>query len=93
MKRNTLNYLVDVGMAVFFILAALTGLLKFQAIPRFLVRYNIYLPTYLITTIHKWAGLLLAGSALVHLILHWKWLVRTTKTVFQKKSVSDSQKG
>ena len=25
MKRNTLNYIIDVGMALFFILAALTG--------------------------------------------------------------------
>ena len=91
MRGNTLNYLIDVGMAIFFILAALTGLLKFQAIPRFLVRYNIYLPTYLITAIHKWAGLLLAGSALAHLILHWKWLVRTTKTVFQNKKIRDPQ--
>ena len=91
MRGNTLNYLIDVGMAIFFILAALTGLLKFQAIPRLLVRYNIYLPTYLITAIHKWAGLLLAGSALAHLILHWKWLVRTTKTVFQNKKIRDPQ--
>lgn len=91
MKGNTLNYLIDVGMAIFLILAALTGLLKFQAIPRLLVRYNIYLPTYLITAIHKWAGLLLAGSALVHLILHWKWLVRTTKNMFENKTTRDPQ--
>ena len=86
MKRPTANYIIDMGMGVFFILAALTGILKFQAIPRFLVRYNIYLPTYAITAIHKWAGLLLAGSALAHLILHWKWLVRTTKSTFQSQS-------
>jgi hypothetical protein len=84
-KRTTTNYIIDVGMAVFFTLAALTGVLKLQAIPRFLVRYDVYLPTYLITQIHKWAGLLLAGSVLLHLILHWKWLVATTRTVFRGK--------
>jgi hypothetical protein len=76
-------------MAICFILAALTGILKFQAIPRFFVRYNIFLPTYAITTVHKWAGLTLAGSALAHLILHWKWLVRTTKSVLEKKTRGD----
>ena len=91
MKRNTINYLIDMGMALFFILAALTGVLKFQAIPRFLVRYNVYLPTYAITAFHKWAGLLLAGSALAHLILHWKWLVRTTKNLFENSTAKQSK--
>ena len=91
MKRNTINYLIDMGMALFFILAALTGVLKFQAIPRFLVRYNVYLPTYAITAIHKWAGLLLAGSTLAHLILHWKWLVRTTKNLFENSTAKQSK--
>ena len=82
MKRNTVNYIIDVGMALIFILAALSGILKFQGIPRFLVRFDIYLPTHAITVIHKWSGLLLAVSALAHLILHWKWLVCTTKSIF-----------
>jgi hypothetical protein len=76
-------------MALFFVLASLTGILKLQAIPRFLIRFDIYLPTYLITEIHKWAGLLLAGSALAHLVLHWKWLVRTTRTVFQTNTAGN----
>jgi hypothetical protein len=85
-KRNTLNYIIDVGMAIFVIISALTGVLKFQAIPRSLVRYDIYLPTYVITEIHKWAGLLLAASALAHLILHWKWLVGTSKILFRNRT-------
>ena len=67
------------------ILAAVSGILKFQAIPRFLVRYDIYLPTHTITAIHKWAGLVLAASALTHLVLHWRWLIRTTKTLLENK--------
>ena len=86
MKRSTVNYIIDMGMAVFFILAALTGILKCQEIPRFPVRFDIYLLTYAITAIHKWSGLLLAVSALAHLILHWRWLVRTTKSIWENKS-------
>ena len=85
MKRTTLNYFIDVGMAFSFLLSAVSGILKLRAIPRFLVRYDVYFPTYTITELHKWAGAILAGSVLVHLILHWKWLVLITKTMLRKK--------
>jgi hypothetical protein len=84
-KRITANYFIDVGMAFSFILSVITGILKYQAIPRFLVRYDVYLPTYAITQLHKWAGAILAGFVLIHLFLHWKWLVLITKTTIQKK--------
>jgi hypothetical protein len=35
-------------------------------------------------TIHEWVGLGLGVSMLVHLTLHWEWVIRTTKRVFSK---------
>ena len=35
-------------------------------------------------TIHEWLGYALGGAILTHLILHWKWLVATTKRFFGK---------
>ena len=29
--------------------------------------------------IHKWGGLALGVGALIHVLLHWKWLVRKTR--------------
>jgi hypothetical protein len=85
-KKPILNYFIDLGMAVAFILSAVTGILKYQEIPRFLVRFGIYLPTYGITLIHKWAGLALAVSAFTHLLLHWKWLLRMTGNLFRNRN-------
>ena len=90
-KRNTVNYLVDVGLAFSFLLSAVTGFLKYQGVPRFLVRYSVYLPTNAITRLHEWAGAILAGLVLFHLVLHWKWLVKTTGSLLRYKRGEGSQ--
>jgi cytochrome b len=33
-------------------------------------------------TIHEWFGLTFLGTLLVHLLLHWKWVVAITKKIF-----------
>lgn len=33
--------------------------------------------------IHEWLGLASGGTLIVHLILHWKWVVAVTRKVFQ----------
>ncbi|WP_412733244.1 DUF4405 domain-containing protein [Minisyncoccus archaeiphilus] len=32
--------------------------------------------------IHIWAGILMLVLVIIHLILHWDWIVFTTKKVF-----------
>ena len=32
--------------------------------------------------VHDWAGLVLVAVMLLHLALHWRWLVRQTKAIF-----------
>jgi hypothetical protein len=34
--------------------------------------------------IHSRAGILMAILAVIHIILHWKWIVYTTKNLFKK---------
>jgi cytochrome b561 len=36
-------------------------------------------PRYIWIEIHNWLGVALAAILLVHIILHWKWIVETTK--------------
>ncbi|KAA3643003.1 MAG: DUF4405 domain-containing protein [Chloroflexi bacterium] len=35
-------------------------------------------------TIHEWLGIALGGALMVHLLLHWKWVVATTQRFFGK---------
>ena len=81
MKRKILNYWIDIGMAASFFTVLATGLLKYRRLIRWLAESNIYLPTYAITEIHKYAGAAIAVFVLVHLVLHWGWLRRTTRSI------------
>lgn len=34
--------------------------------------------------IHEWLSLAFGGALIIHLVLHWKWVVAITKTFFKK---------
>ena len=76
MNRLKLNYFVDLGMAISFVIVAVTGILKH---PYFGGRARDYMVW------HDWAGIVLAGFVLLHLILHWNWIVCTTKNCIFKR--------
>ncbi|MEM4263638.1 MAG: DUF4405 domain-containing protein [Candidatus Woesearchaeota archaeon] len=76
MDRIKLNYFVDLGLAVSFVITAVTGILKF---PAFGGRARDFM------LLHDWAGIALAAFVLLHLILHWNWMVCMTKGFFKKK--------
>ena len=75
MNKPKLNYLVDIGMALSFVIVAVTGILKLPA----LGRAREY------TLLHDWAGIALAVFVLLHLILHWNWIKCMTKSCILKK--------
>ena len=39
--------------------------------------------------IHEWLGLAFFFTLLIHLILHWKWVVNTTVRFFKKMSITN----
>ncbi len=43
--------------------------------------------------LHNWGGILMIAIALVHIILHWKWIYLTTKRVLNKISKSSNKFG
>ncbi len=85
MKRPWINYIVDIGMLIAFILVAITGILKFPGLLKALGIGIRGFKWFLISKIHDWSGMALAVLALVHLILHWNWLVAMTKSLFRGK--------
>ena len=92
MKRTVLNYWIDIGMLLSFVAVLLSGIVKFPILLRMLARRGVYLPSNEITLIHEWGGALMAAFILLHLILHWKWVLSSTKRLFTKKSVSHNSR-
>lgn len=86
-SRNTINYFVDVGMAVSFILSAITGIIKFPGFLQFLGINQRLLPTYEISLVHDWSSLALLFLVLVHLLLHREWIVTMTRGFLKKKTM------
>ncbi len=79
MKRIDLNYLIDVAMAVSFLLCFITGLIKFPSVLVYVLQVYGSLPLYQITWVHDYSGLAFGILGVIHLVLHWDWLVAMTR--------------
>ena len=83
MRRNTVNYVIDLGLTVSFGVILVTGILRYRELLQFFARRGIYFDTGPITEVHRWAGLILTALVLAHIVLHWRWIVRTTVGLFR----------
>lgn len=81
MQKATLNYIVDLGLFLSFLAVAATGILKISLVARSING----LPFNVITPLHDISGVVLVLLALVHLVLHWDWIVCMTKGFFSRK--------
>ena len=89
MKRSTLNYFIDLGLILSFSAVLVTGTAKFPMLLRGLAKRGAYLPSNEITLVHQWGGVALAAFSLFHLVLHWKWVVSTTKRFLRRGDSTD----
>lgn len=89
MNKAKLNYLVDFLLFISFFITAATGLVLFFFIPSgvrqggYQTFIGIMKATW--TDTHNYAGLAMIILSLIHLILHWNWIVCMTKNLFEKK--------
>ncbi len=81
MNKAKLNYFVDLIMAVFFIISAITGIRLYFGSQLVLLGSN----KHAIASVHTYASFALVAIVAIHLILHWKWMVCMTKSFFKKK--------
>lgn len=79
------NYFVDLVMGIAFVLVACTGVIKFPGLLRLIGMSKLAIPWGPISFIHDWSGVVMAVLVLVHLILHWRWIVSMTKSFFKKR--------
>ncbi|AAM03463.1 TPA: DUF4405 domain-containing protein [Methanosarcina acetivorans] len=89
MTRQKTNYLVDLALTTLFFGVAGTGLFMYFFIPSGVQRgrYIVYMGLTKATWvwIHSRIGILMIILVVIHFILHWKWIVCTTKNFFRKE--------
>jgi hypothetical protein len=94
-SKVKLNYAIDVVIGVTFILSALSGLILFFAPSGYQGGRNPYYmqPVLLLSThtwdiVHTWSSISMIAGVGAHLVLHWNWMVCTTKRFFVRPQAS-----
>jgi hypothetical protein len=82
MDKSRLNYLIDLGMAITFILAFFTGVIKMPEIFRLIAGSGVRLPMAQISFVHDWSGIAMGILVFAHIVLHWNWMICMTKRLF-----------
>jgi len=84
-NRTKLNYIVDVLMGIAFLLVFITGIFKMPAWTQYFDFVFRVIGPRLMMKIHDISGFVMGLLVLVHLILHWNWIVATTKLYLKRK--------
>ena len=84
MNKTILNYWIDVGLAISFFICFITGLIKWPGLIK-IVGVSAYrtLSFSNISMLHDWSGLIMGLLVLIHLALHWSWIVAVSKGIFK----------
>jgi hypothetical protein len=89
LSKATRNYIIAAVMALLGLIQLVSGFVLWLALPcgggrggggggSFLFSRDVWL------TMHNRSALLLAAIVIVHIILHWGWIVRLTKSYFKR---------
>jgi hypothetical protein len=79
MKKSVLNYWVDVGIGVSFVLSAISGLVFLLPVSADSGSKILSISYLAWNQLHTWSSLGLMAGVLAHLVLHWKWIAGMTK--------------
>ena len=86
-SKTRFNLLLNSVVAISFLLTAVSGL-YFFFVPEQAGRLASAAPLFLFSRstwdlIHTWAGVVLIAAVVVHLAIHWRWIVNVTGKVFR----------
>ena len=83
MDRVKLNYWIDYGLFLSFIICFVTGLIKWPDLIEIIgVEAYTILHIENMNTLHDWSDLAIGVLSIIHVGLHWKWIITTTKKMF-----------
>ncbi|MGD2144532.1 MAG: hypothetical protein PVF54_08660 [Anaerolineae bacterium] len=84
MGKSTRNYWVDVVMGLLALMVGVSALLLWVVLPQ-----GYFASRLLWLGMHKWSGLALSVTVLLHVLLHGRWLLRMTRRVARRLSEQD----
>ena len=89
-NKARINYYVDILIGISFIVVALSGvILLFAGSGGYQGGRNPHAQEVLGVSrllwkdLHDWSGIAMMGGVLLHLVLHWKWIVCMTRNIFK----------
>ena len=95
MNKTRLNFIVDVFIFLGFVGQAISGFVLWLVLPKGggfrggqgveIVRTFIF-DRHTWLNLHDWLAVVLVVGVLIHLILHWKWIVCVTKRMVKDLS-------
>ena len=85
MGKPTANCLLDVVMGLLALVVGVSAFLLWVVLPQ-----GFFPSRLLWLDIHKWSGLALSAAVVLHVLLHWKWLVRMTRRTLSRVSQPES---
>ena len=80
-SKNTINYILNWIAFLSGLTTLITGIMRFSNILTFIVINIVPVNVQLMNLIHRWSGLIAGIIIFIHLILHWRWVARTTKNL------------
>jgi len=78
MNRAKLNYIIDAILGILFLIVFITGVVKLP-----ILNLHEVIPMQQTTMLHDVSGVLFGVFIIIHLILHWNWIVSMTKNIFR----------
>jgi hypothetical protein len=87
--RGRFNVFVDAMIALGFLVSAVSGLIFFLFIGEgnlFTVAGDVLFTKTTWNLIHTWSGILMIAAAVVHFAIHWQWVVKITRRMFERYS-------
>ena len=92
MSRTKLNYILDAVIALAFILSAVSGIVfLFAGSGGYQGGRNPDFRTEVLgidrgvwSDLHTWVGLVMTAGVVIHLVLHWNWIVCMTKRMVKE---------
>ena len=83
--KGRLNYFIDCGLIITFLLAFITGVIKIPELTRYFGDVFLTVSASTLSKIHDISGMVMGLLVLAHLVLHGRWIVAMTKSTFGKK--------
>ncbi|MBA7641135.1 hypothetical protein ES703_48808 [subsurface metagenome] len=90
MRKATRNYILFVTLFFLGLFQAVSGFIMWLALPRGgggrgggATFWSLARDTW--RDLHDWVAVALLVMIIIHLILHWKWIVYVTKSYFKEK--------